>query len=176
MPWLDRHMFPRLARSTLNQLQQNQPREGFVSMCACTEPVRTGIGAVCVEYGRPEWPITMLNHTHNHTNTHTYLVQNNVCLFVFFGTLCSYDPLWRGFFFLGKPRKKRLASLARLVIFIFVVFFYKPQCSEVTTGFIEEQQKKAKNVPCSRRARIATLPCMRDPRTYVLYALLNDNN
>ena len=32
-------------------------------MCACTEPVTTGIGAVCVEYGRPKWPITMLNHT-----------------------------------------------------------------------------------------------------------------
>ena len=35
-------------------------------MCACTEPVRTGIGAVCVEYGRPKWPITMLNHTNKH--------------------------------------------------------------------------------------------------------------
>ena len=33
-------------------------------MCACTERVRTGTGAVCVEYGRPKWPITMLNHTH----------------------------------------------------------------------------------------------------------------
>ena len=33
-------------------------------MCACTEPVRTGIGAVCVEYGRRKWPITMLNHTY----------------------------------------------------------------------------------------------------------------
>ena len=32
-------------------------------MFACTEPVRTGIGDVCVEYGRPKWPITMLNHT-----------------------------------------------------------------------------------------------------------------
>ena len=32
-------------------------------MCACTEPVRTGIDAVCVEYGRPKWPITMLNQT-----------------------------------------------------------------------------------------------------------------
>ena len=41
-------------------------------MRACTEPVRTGIGAVCVEYGRPKWPITMLNHTHNHTNTHPW--------------------------------------------------------------------------------------------------------
>ena len=33
-------------------------------MCACTEPVRTGIGAMCLEYGRPKCPITMLNHTH----------------------------------------------------------------------------------------------------------------
>ena len=41
-------------------------------MCACTEPVRTGIGAVCVEYGRPKWPITMLNHTHNHTHKHPW--------------------------------------------------------------------------------------------------------
>ena len=32
-------------------------------MCACTEPVRSGIGSVRVEYGRPKWPITMLNHT-----------------------------------------------------------------------------------------------------------------
>ena len=66
-------------------------REGFVSMCACTEPVMTGIGAVCVEYGRPKWPITMLNHTHK-THTQTSLVQNNVWFFIF-GTLCSYDPL-----------------------------------------------------------------------------------
>ena len=53
--------------------------------------------------------------THIRTPTHTYLVQNNVLVFIF-GTLCSYDPLWRGFFSLGKPRKKRLASLARLII------------------------------------------------------------
>ena len=42
-------------------------------MCACTEPVRTGIGAACVGYGRPKGPITMLNHT----NKLTSLVQNN---------------------------------------------------------------------------------------------------
>ena len=57
-----KHTLPRLARSTLNELAK-PAREGFVSMCACTEPVRTRIGAVCVEYGRPKWPITMLNHT-----------------------------------------------------------------------------------------------------------------
>ena len=37
-------------------------------MFACTEPVRTGIGAVCVEYGRPKWLITMLNHTNKQIN------------------------------------------------------------------------------------------------------------
>ena len=63
-------------------------REGFVSMCACTEPVRTGIGAVCVEYGRAKW---LINQTH---------VQKNVCLFVcFFGTL------------LVRPATKRLFCL-----------------------------------------------------------------
>ena len=40
-------------------------------MCACTEPVRTGIGAVCVGYGRRKWPITILNHRE------TSLVQKN---------------------------------------------------------------------------------------------------
>ena len=44
-------------------------------MCACTEPVRTGIGAVCVEYGRPKWPLTMLNQTSR--------VQKNVFIFYF---------------------------------------------------------------------------------------------
>ena len=48
-------------------------------MCACTDPVRTGIGAVCVEYGRPKWPITMLNQ-HTHTYIHTYRM-NFVFLF-----------------------------------------------------------------------------------------------
>ena len=53
-------------------------------MCACTEPVRTGMGAVCIGYGRPKWPITMLNHTNKQTNKRTSLVQNNVCFVVFF--------------------------------------------------------------------------------------------
>ena len=33
---------------------------------------------MCVEYGRPKWPITMLNHT----NKQTSLVQKNVCFFL----------------------------------------------------------------------------------------------
>ena len=39
-------------------------REGFVSVCACTEPAGTGIGAVCVERGRQTWPKKLSNHTH----------------------------------------------------------------------------------------------------------------
>ena len=47
-------------------------------MRACTEPVRTGIGAVCVEYGRPKWPITMLkSHRHGAAKY----------IYIFFGTL-----------------------------------------------------------------------------------------
>ena len=61
--------------------------EGFVSMCACTEPVRTGIGAVCVEYGRPKWPLTMFNHAD--------IPGTKKCVdFLFLAPyLCSYDPL-----------------------------------------------------------------------------------
>ena len=56
--------------STNSQRLTARPaQEGFVSMCACTEPVRTGIGAVCVDYGRPKWPITMLNRTHKHVQS-----------------------------------------------------------------------------------------------------------
>ena len=57
-------------------------------MCACTEPVGTGIGAACVEYGRSKWPITMLNHTHTEE------------CFVFY----FWHPM------LGRPVMKRLFS------------------------------------------------------------------
>ena len=72
-------------------------------MCACTEPVRTGIGAVCVEYGRPKWPITMLNHTH--IQTHTYLVQNNVW-FLFLAPYARTTRYDEAFFPLENQGKK----------------------------------------------------------------------
>ena len=46
-------------------------QEGIVSMCACTEPVRTGTGAVCVEYGRPKW---LINQTHVQKNVLFYFL------------------------------------------------------------------------------------------------------
>ena len=61
-------------------------------MCACSEAVRTGVGAVCVVYGRPKWPVTMLNHTD--------MVQKDV-LFFNFGTLRM----------LVRPAMKRLFCL-----------------------------------------------------------------
>ena len=46
-------------------------------MCACTEPVKTGIGAVCAEYGRPKW---LINRTH---------VQKNVLFYFLFLAPCA---------------------------------------------------------------------------------------
>ena len=48
------------------RLTARPTREGFVIICACTEPIGTGVGAVCVERGRPKWPFTMLTDTNKH--------------------------------------------------------------------------------------------------------------
>ena len=84
-------------------------REGFVSMCACTGPVRTFIGAVRVEYGRPKWPITMLNHTS--------LVQKCFHFLFLAPYACSYDPLWRGFL-AWRQKTASVASLPRPCLII----------------------------------------------------------
>ena len=77
-------------------------------MCACTEPVRTGIGAVCVEYGRPKWPITMLNHTR---------VQNNVFVLYFWHPMLVRSAMKRLFCFVKKrPRLFRSLGLASLLV------------------------------------------------------------
>ena len=69
-------------------------------MRACTEPVRTGIGAVCVGYGRPKWPITMLNHTH--------IVQKNVFLFLApYARTTRYEEAF--FTWKAKEKKARFA-------------------------------------------------------------------
>ena len=79
-------------------------------MYAFTEPVRTGIGAVCVEYGRPRWLITMLNHTHIHTNTCTE------CFVFLFLAPHARTTRYEEAFFPWKTEKKKNASLARLII------------------------------------------------------------
>ena len=76
-------------------------------MCARTEPLKTGIGAVCVEYGRPKWPITMLNLTHNHT--HTY--RKKVFFFFFLAPYARTTPYEEAFMPKGKKRTRSLRSL-----------------------------------------------------------------
>lgn len=68
-------------------------------MCACTEPVGTGTGAVCVECGRPKWPIIDYD-VESHTYTH---LQREKQI-----TLNSRMTREEGaFFFLGKPKKNK---------------------------------------------------------------------
>ena len=88
-------------------------------MCACTEPVRTGIGAVCVEYGRPKWPITMLNH-------------RKMFLFFIFGTLRMLvrPAMKRLFLPEGKKRPRSLRSLG-LASLLFTI--YCEYCTTTTT-------------------------------------------
>ena len=75
-------------------------------MCACTEPVRTGIGAVCVEYGRPKW---LINQTH---------VYRKMFLFIYFifGTYARTTRYEEVFLPKGKKRTRSLRSLG-LAIF-----------------------------------------------------------
>ena len=77
-------------------------------MCACTEPVRTGIGDVCVEYGRPKWPITMLNHTHNHT----HIPGTEECFVFYFWHPMLVRPVMKRLFFPWKTKEKK-ARFAR---------------------------------------------------------------
>lgn len=72
-------------------------------MCACTEPVETGISGVCVDRGRPNWPITMLNHTYTLTEKKKTSHPTR-----------SHDPLRRAFFFVflfEKTKKKQARAL-----------------------------------------------------------------
>ena len=100
-------------------------------MCACTEPVRTGIGAVCVEYGRSKWPITMLNHTHNHTNTQTHIPGTKECfVFYFWHPMLVRPVMKRPFFSLENQGKKgSLRSRASLLIHKLSLYYPVQECS-----------------------------------------------
>ena len=73
-------------------------------MCACTEPVRTGIGAVCVEYGRSKWPIAMVNHTH--------IPGTEECFVFHFGHPMLVRPVMKRLFFPWETKEKK-ARFAR---------------------------------------------------------------
>ena len=80
-------------------------------MCARTEPVRTGIGAVCVECSRPKWPITMLNHT-NIPGTEKCFV------FYFWHPMLVKTRYDEAFLPEGKKRPRSLRSLGLALLLI----------------------------------------------------------
>ena len=99
------------------RLTAKPAREGFVFF-ACTEPIETGIGAVCVERVRPKWSITMLTDTKIQRNTDTEKIK----MATYAPRMTRYED---AFFVLGKPRTKRLRAsrLARLIITYSQVLF-----------------------------------------------------
>ena len=58
------------------RLTARPAREGFVIICACTELVEADIDAVCVERGRPKWPITKSTDANRQRNQHTEKTKN----------------------------------------------------------------------------------------------------
>ena len=64
--------------------------------------VRTGIGAVCVEYGRPKWAFTMLNDTHI----------EECFVFYFWLPMLVRPVIMKRLFFLWKTKEKE-ARFAR---------------------------------------------------------------
>ena len=66
MTWLDKPTFPRLGRSTLNELQQNQDEKASLVCVRVQSPSGLALVPCAFEYDRRKWPITMLNHTEKH--------------------------------------------------------------------------------------------------------------
>ena len=50
------------------RLTARPARKGFVISCGWTEPIGAGIGAVCVDRGRPVWRITMWTDAYKYKN------------------------------------------------------------------------------------------------------------
>ena len=115
-------------------------------MCACTEPVRTGIGVVCVEYGRLKWLITMLNHTHKHP---WYRIM--FCFFYFWHPMLV-RPVVKRLFFPWKTKEKK-ARFARAPHYN-MLYLYRYTTSEVNeargglilaAGRVRSKKKKTRN-------------------------------
>ena len=84
-------------------------------MCANTEPVGTGIGAVCGDRGGLfKWKITVLNHTqsHKHTITHTNIpgIEKSL-VFLFLSPYARTTRYEEAFFLTAKNGLGRFAPL-----------------------------------------------------------------
>ena len=131
-------------------------------MCACTEPVRTAIGAVCVEYGRPKWPITMLNHTHI-PESHTHPWYRIMLGFLFWHPMLV-RPAMKRLFFPWKTKEK-IARFARAPHYLIVLqvrtyvlirsaytYVRKPYCAKGYPRRFEAMYKR-RTVFCHRNLR-----------------------
>ena len=87
-------------------------REGFVSMCECTKPVRTGICAVCVEYGRLKW---LINQTHVRT-------EKCFILFYFWHPMLVRPAMKRLFFLKAKNGLRRFSGSSLILSCLTVSF------------------------------------------------------
>ena len=107
-----KHTLPRLARSTLNDLQQNQ-HEKTSLVCA---HVQSPSGLALVPCA-----LSMVNLSGQYdVESHTHTEE---CFVFYFWHPILVRPVMKRLFFLGKPRKKRLASLARLMIIIIILVY-----------------------------------------------------
>ena len=121
MPWLDKHTFPRLARSTLNELHQNQHEKASLVCVRVQSP--SGLALVpCA--------LSMVDLSGN------YDVESQKNVLFWFLAPYSYDPLWRGFF-AWRQKTASVASLPRPCLIITVIYF---------TQFIYIPDTKAVNI------------------------------
>ena len=104
--WSSKQTLPRLARSTLNELQQNQHEKASLVCVRVQSP--SGLALVPCALSTVDVSVQLRCWI-----THTNMPGTEQCLIFIFGTLCSYDPLWRGFLFPWKTKGKK-ARFARL--------------------------------------------------------------
>ena len=105
------------------RLTARPAREGFVIIWACTKPIGAGMVSVCVERGRPKWPVTMLTDTKKHTE------KIKKAPYTPRMTRCEAAFLFR------KPRKKRLHA-SRFVCLIITT----PVCHSNPCSFVSERR------------------------------------
>ena len=115
MPWLDKHTFPLLARSTLNELQQNQHEKASLVCVRVQSP--SGLALVPCALSMVD-----LSGQLRCWITQTSLVQNNVWFFI----LAPYARTTRyeeAFLPKGKkrPRSLRSLGLASLSLLILLI-------------------------------------------------------
>ena len=158
MPWLDKHTLPRLARSALDELQQNQHEKASLVCVQVQSPsgLALQLGAVCVEYGRPKWPITMLN------STNTYIQKKCFCFYFWHPMLVR--PVMKRLFFPWKTKEK-IARFARAPHYLIVLqvrtyvlirsaytYVRKPYCAKGYPRRFEAMYKR-RTVFCHRNLR-----------------------